>query len=233
MVKTNEEFVSRVVGDLKGLTKDGRVPRRLVLSIGQDKARFLMAQKLDEMTLFREDGIISIIPCFEMINVPLIECGLVDVPNCKSVMKSVNPIPEGLFGKNGSGIISVFSIDQSKQFDYTNIRRYRDIKNIRYKRDISNYYTIQNGHLYLLDSEVEIIGLQMVALKEEQVFEAMSCASEEKRCESHWKRKFICPDRFYDLVVRDTLTELAQIYRTSVEDSNPNLDVNQKGKTTA
>ena len=73
-MKTNAEFVSRIIGDLKGLTKDGRISRRLVLSIGQDKAKFLMSQKLDELTLFREDGIISTITCFEMENVPIIEC---------------------------------------------------------------------------------------------------------------------------------------------------------------
>ena len=57
-MKTNEEFVSRVINNLKGVSKDGHVSRRFILGIGNDKARFLMAQKLDEMTLFREEGII-------------------------------------------------------------------------------------------------------------------------------------------------------------------------------
>ena len=232
MEKTNLEFVSRIVGDLKANTKDGRMSRRQILSIGQDKSRFLMSQKLDEMTLFREEGLISTISCFELENVPLIECDLVDIPHCKSVMKSVNKIPEGLFGKNGSGILAVMSIDNSKRFDFTSQRRYKDIKNMKYLRDKGRYYTIQNGYLYLLDSEVEMVYIQMIALKKEQTIEASSCSSQEAKCQSVWEQVFICPDRFYDLVVRDTLTELANIYRTSVEDSNPNLDVNQKGKTT-
>jgi len=233
MNKTNAEFVSRIAGDLKAITKDGRISRRLVLSIGQDKARFLMSQKLDEMTLFREDGLIKTIPCFEMENVPVIECDLVDIPNCKSIMKSKNKIPDGLFGKNGSGIIYVFSLDNSIRFDYASLRKYRNIQDIRYTRKKGQYYTIQNGYLYLLDSEVEIVSMQMIVLKSEQIAEVSGCASEEERCKSNWEREFICPDRFYDLVVRDTLTELANIYRTSIEDSNPNLDPNQKGKTTA
>lgn len=231
-MSTNGEFVSRIVGDLKATTKDGRLPRRLALSIGRDKARFLMSQKLDEMTLFREDGIISTIDCFAMENVPLIECDLEDVAHCTSVMKSSKKLPSGLFGKNGSGILSVASIDNSISFTYTNPRRYKDIKNIRYKRTPSYYYTIKNGYLYLLDSEIELVSIQMIALKKEETKDVSTCCDQARKCESVWNEEFVCPDRFYDLIVRDTLTELANIYRTSVEDSNPNLDANQKGKTT-
>jgi hypothetical protein len=231
-MKTNSEFVSRIAGDLKALSKDGRISRRLILSIGQDKARFLMSQKLDEMTLFREDGIISTISCFAMEDVPLIEYDLIDIANCKSVMKSTKKLPEGLFGKNGSGIIFVSTLDNSKKLEYTNLRRYRDIKNIRFRKNLVHYYTIQNDYLYLLDSEFEMLSIQMIALKKEQALETSSCCSTEEKCGSYWNNGFVCPDRFYDLVVRDTLTELGNIFRTSVEDSNPNLDPNQKGKTT-
>ena len=231
-MKTNAEFVSRIIGDLKGLTKDGRISRRLVLSIGQDKAKFLMSQKLDELTLFREDGIISTITCFEMENVPLIECDLVDVPNCKSVMKSVKKLPEGLFGKMGSGILSVSSIDGSRTFDYTNIRNYKQIKKMRHLRNAEKYYFIQNGYIYLPNSEVEMLTIQMFALKTFEIEKVSACCDDQKICQSYWEYPFVCPDRFYDLVTRDTLAELANIYRTSVEDTNPNLDPNQKGKTT-
>lgn len=231
-MKTNTEFVSRVAGELKALTKDGRISRRLILSAGQDKARFLMGQKLDEMTLFREDGIISTIHCFELETVAAVECDIVDLRHCKSVMKSIKKIPEGIFGKNGSGILYVYTVDESQKFEYTNPRRYKDIKLIRHLRQIGNYYTIKNGYLYLPDSEVEVVGIQMIALFKYQANEASSCCETNQKCQSYWDYEFMCPDRFYDLVVKDTLTELANIYRTSVEDSNPNLDVNQKGKTT-
>lgn len=231
-MRTNKEFVSRVIGDLKGLTKDGRVPPRLVLSIGQDKARFLMSQKLDELTLFKEEGIISTISCFEMEEVPEIECKLLDISGCKSVMKSIKKLPEGLFGKNGSGIIHVASVDNSLKFDYTNPRMFRDIEKVRFKRKGNGHYMIINGHLYLMNSEVEMVYLQMFALKKYEVEERCACQSD-NLCKSYWDYEFVCPDRFYDLVVKDTLTEMANIYRTSVEDSNPNLDVNQKGKTEA
>lgn len=230
-MNTNATFVSRVINNLKALTKDGHISRRFVLDIGQTKARFLMSQKLDELTLFREDGLISFIDCFELENVPTIKCDIIEFRNCKSVMKSVKKIPEGIFGKNGSGIFSVTSIDGSIVFDYTNVRRFRDLQNIRYKLHQSNYYVIKDGYLYLPESEVEVVNIEMIALKKSEVEDVSTCCETKSSCKSLWDYEFVCPDRFLDIVVRDTLQEVATIQRSSVEDSNPNLDINQKGKT--
>lgn len=232
-MRTNAEFVSRIANDLKSLSKDGRINRRHVLAIGQDKAKFFINQKLDELTLFREDGIISTIECFELENIPTKKCGIFEFKLCKSLMKSVEKLPEGFFGKNGSGIIEVSKIDGSKVFQPTNTRRYRDITNLKYKRDTSSYYIIQDGYLYLPDAEIEAVNVQMITLKKWEIEKASTCCSKRDDCKSYWDYEFVCPDRFYDLVVRDTLTEMASIYRTSIEDTNPNLDPNQPGKTTA
>jgi len=231
-MRTNAEFVSRVVNDLKGLTKDGRINRRHVLAIGQDKARFLMSQKLDELTLFREEGLVTQINCFEMEEVPFIECDVVEFKNCKSIMKSKKPLPPGLFGKIGAGIIMVSSIDDSVIYEGTTPRLYKANSNFKYKRKDYHTYLVKNGHLYLPDSEVEAVNLTMFVIEKYKSVEASSCCETDEKCKSFWSFEFVCPDRFLDLVVRDTLTEMANIYRTSVEDSNPNLDVNQKGKTT-
>jgi len=230
-MNTNADFVSRVVNNLKALTKDGHISRRFILDIGQNKARFLMSQKLDEMTLFREDGIISFVDCFELEEIPTIKCDVIEFRNCKSVMKSIKKLPEGLFGKNGSGIFSVTSIDGSIVFEYTNVRRFKDLQNIKHKLHQSHYYIIKDGYLYLPESEVEVVNIEMIALKKHEVDDASTCCPTKEVCKSYWEYEFVCPDRFYDLIVRDTLQEVGSIYRTSVEDSNPNLDSNQKGKT--
>lgn len=231
-MRTNREFVSRISNDLKALTKDGRITRRHILAIGQDKAKFLLAQKLDELTLFREEDLSQHINCFELENLSSIECDIIEFRNCRSVMKSVKELPEGLFGKKGSGIISVTSIDGSIVFHPTNERAFRNIQRLKHTRDLSSYYLIKNKHLYLPNSEVEVVNIHMIATKRYQEKDASACCDKVLDCKSFWDYEFVCPDRFFDLVVRDTLTELANIYRTSVEDSNPNLDVNQKGKTT-
>lgn len=231
-MRTNAEFVSRIVNNLKGLTKDGRVNRRHVLAIGQDKARFLMAQKLDELTLFREEGIITFIPCFELEEVPLIQCDFLDIRHCKSIMKSKNPLPEGLFGKTGAGILEVSTIDGDLRFTHTTQTIHRNISNLKYQRKGNTNYLIRNKHLYLINSEIEAVNLTMFIIEPYKLKDISACCEETEKCKSNWNYPFICPDRFLDIVIRDTLVEMANIYRTSIEDTNPNLDPNSKGKDT-
>jgi hypothetical protein len=85
---TNNEFVSRVVNNLKAITKDGHISKRFFLSIGKIKAMFLIAQKLDEMTLFREDDIIVTIPCFEMQSVDSKSCDVFEFRSCQRVIEN-------------------------------------------------------------------------------------------------------------------------------------------------
>ncbi len=231
-MRTNAEFVSRIANGLKALTKDGRVNRRHVLAIGQDKARFLMSQKLDELSLFREEGIMTHVSCFEMEEVPFIECDFIEFKNCKSIMKSKKELPEGLFGKIGAGIIQVTSADDSITFDGATSRVYRTTLNFKYKRTGWYPYLIKNKHLYLPDSEIEVVNLLMFIIEKYKAAEASACCEIEEKCKSFWDYEFVCPDRFLDLVIKDTMAEMATIYRTSVEDTNPNLDSNSKGKTT-
>lgn len=228
---TNNEFVSRIVNNLKALTKDGHISRRFVLNIGKTKARFLMSQKLDEMTLFKEDGIISGLDCFELKRVDVKECGIFEFRLCQNLMKSVCKIPDGLFGKNGSGIISVFNVDGSKEYHYITPNRYTGRKHRSYTRSSVGLYTIKDGYLYLLDSTNELVELRLIPLNKWELEEKCSCRKEEKTCKSYWDYDFVCPDRFLDLVVRDTLQEIASIYRTSIPDENGNLDENIKTRT--
>jgi len=232
-MRTNAEFVSRIVNDVKALNKDGRINRRHVLAIGQDKARFLMAQKLDELTLFREEGLIMYVPCVELEEAPLIECDFLDMRICKSIMKSKKPLPEGLFGKTGAGILEVTTIDNEEKIAHTTLSQKRNAENYKHKRKAKGQYLFRSGHLFIVNQEIEAVNLTMFIIEPYKLREISGCCAEEEKCLSNWDYPFICPDRFLDVVVRDTLMEIAQIHRQMVEDTNPNLDPNQKGKTTA
>lgn len=230
---TNGKFVSRVIGELNSLSKDDHISRRLVLSTGETKARFLLSQKLDEMTLFKEEGIISHIPCFEMESVLAIDCPEIKFDGCHSIMKSVLPIPETIFGKNGSGIVRVMIADGSKTIEPTTVKDYASKSKRKYIFDTSaTYYLGSDMHVYLPESEIEIISLDIIALRKWEAKRATSCKKIEE-CVNIWEEDFVCPDRFLDLVVKDTLQELASIYKSLPQDENPNLDSHQKTKTIA
>lgn len=230
-MQTNGEFVSRVVNGLKALSKDGRISKRYVLFTGRDKARFLISQKYDEMTLFREEGIITTIPCLPMKKVSVKSCDIFEFRLCNKLMRSVCKLPSGIFGKNGSGIVSVTNLDNTEPYEYISPRAFSSISKRKHiKRDSRFFYT-QNGYLYLPNASTELVELSMIALNKEEAVLASSCNKEENKCIDVWESEFVCPDRFFDLVVKDTINELASVWRTSLADTNPNMDENQKGKT--
>ena len=229
-MSTNADVVSRVVNGLRALSKDTHVSQRYILSIAKTKARFLMSQKLDEMTLFKESGLISVVDCFPLEPVGPKDCGIVEFESCSSVMRSCKKLPEGLFGKNGSGIINVFNMDESKEYVYITPRGYFQRKDRKYKRKNSSFFTIADGRLLLLDSKNEMVRLFMIALDKDEANSLSECSPKDNH-KSKWESEFVCPDRFLDLVIRDTITEVANFYRTTPVDENPNLDENQKSQT--
>lgn len=228
---TNSEFVSRIVNSIKALSKDGHISRRFILGIGAMKAKFLMSQKLDELTMFKEEGVFTHIPCFELSSVDVKKCDIFEFRVCDRIMKSDKKLPEGVFGKNGPGIIRLTNVDGSVNYDYIQPRKFSELKKRKYTRDTSKYYYVKDGYLYLPNSSNEIVEITMLATKGWEVLEVSSCSGGDS-CKSFWEYDFVCPDRFLDLVVKDTLQEVASIYARSVEDSNPNMDPNSKGKTT-
>lgn len=231
---TQAEIVARVVNGLKALTKDTHISKRYILSIAKAKAKFLMSQKLDEGSLFKEDGIISTIECFKMKQVDVKACDIFEFRLCNNLMKSCVKLPEGLFGKTGAGIVDIMNIDGTVSYDYVTPRMYsKNVKRKFYNPNKMHYYYIKDGYLYLPDSMNEIVEIRMFALDKTEVEDACDCKDNKNNCTSKWETEFVCPDRFVDLVIRETLQEVASIYRTSVADENPNLDENIKSATTA
>lgn len=232
---TNSEFVSRVVNGMKALTKDAHVSARYIAHIGKVKAKLYMSQKLDEMTLFKEDSIISSVNCFKLEKIKTKDCGIVEFALCDNIMKSCNKLPEGLFGKTGSSIISVMSIDGSKVYRYITPRKFVDIRKRKYRRKDSWFYYIKDEYLYLPDSNNELVDLTMIVVDKDAIETVSSCSDNYQKpsCKSKLDSEFVCPDRFLDLVVSATIQEVGTFYRTSIADENPNLDENQKTKTTA
>lgn len=229
---TNSEVVSRVVNGIKATSKDGHISRRYILNIAKTKARYLMTQKLDEGTLFREEGIISTVSCFKMKSVEVKNCDIFEFRICSNLMKSCEKIPEGLFGKNGSGILDITNIDGSVSYTYVNPRTFAINKNRKYYSKKIKYYYIKDGFLYLPESKNEIVEIRMFATDKSQVDNVCGCNDKSSECVSHWDLEFVCSDRLLDSVIRDTIQEVATIYRTSQADENPNLDENQKTQTT-
>jgi hypothetical protein len=230
---TNGEFVSRVVNGLKALSKDTHVSARYIAHIGKVKAKFLMAQKLDELSLFKEEGLITNVNCFRLKRIKARDCGVVEFKLCDKLMKSCEKIPEAMYGKIGPSIFSVISVDGSIDYRYITPRRYSDIKKRKYRKEDAGYFYIKDDYLYLPDSLNELVDMAIITVDKDQAECVSECSEvDSDSCTSKLESTFVCPDRFLDHVVGQTIQEIGTFYRTSTEDENPNLDVHQKTKTT-
>lgn len=228
---TNNEFVSRIVNNIKGLSKDSHISKRFILNTGKTKSRFLLSQKLDELSMFREDGAITTVPCIELESIDGKSCDIFEFNMCQNIMRSKLKLPEGIFGKNGSGVVSVTNVDEQKTYKYITPNSFRTLQlRSKYSRDTTRYYYIKDGYLFLPNSTNELVEIRMLTLNKKEAEDISAC--KECSCKSIWEYEFVCPDRFLDLVVKDTLQEIASIYRTSIEDANPNMEPNQKTATT-
>lgn len=229
---TNNEFASRVINAVKALNKDTRISKRYVIETGKIKANFLMVQKMDELTMSREDGVITTIDCFRLKADNVKECDIFEFRRCKSLMKSCKKLPKGLFGKSGSGIISVSNIDGSKNYHYITPKQYAllDDRSLHRRRNMV-FYFVKDDYLYLPESRNELVEISMITFDTWEADKCSECENKTEKCESALSAKFVCPDRFLDLVVRDTIQEIASITMRIPADENPNLDENQKTQT--
>lgn len=231
---TNAEVISRVANGLKALTKDSYISGQYIIGIAKTKAKFLMSQKWDEMTLNKEDNLITTIPCLRLKRIKSKDCGIVEFKLCDKLMKSCEKLPELLSGKNGPSVLSVLSIDGSISYRYITPRLYSDLKRRKYRKGGHGYFYIKDGYLYIPDSLNELVDMEVILLDKDEADVVSECIDSddiESGCKSKLDAEFVCPDRFLDLVIKDTIQEIGNFYRTSVEDENPNLDENQKTKT--
>jgi len=228
-MRTNNEFVSRVLNDFKAVNKDADLKRRHVLSIGLNKAAFLMSQKWDELSLTREEGMITHVPCFEFEEQNVKTCDIFEFKRCDNLMRSIKKIPGLVYGKNGPAIIHATTVDGSESYTYINPRSFSSIKKRKYNIKSTRYFYIKDGYMYLPNSETELLDISVITSDKKGSEDCSTCAdSNDTSCKSVWDYEFVCPDRLYDVVVRDTLQEVGSIWRTSVEDENPNLNSNEK-----
>lgn len=231
----NKDFVARVVNNLKALTKDGHVSRRFILKTGKTKSAFLISQKLDELSMSRELGIMTTIPCFEMEEILTKDCGVIEFKLCQNIMRSTCELPDLLFSKTGVSVFRVYNIANDYNYSYISPREFSQRGKRKYTIKNKKFFTVKDRRLFLLNSTSELVDIDILTMDKEKAGDMSTCSDKKATlpsvCTSTWDKEFVCPDRFLDIVIKDTLQEVASIYRTSIEDENPNMDSNQKSQT--
>lgn len=218
---TNAEFTSRVANGLNSINKDSRISKRYILHVGRQKSEFLISQKLNDRSLYREDNLYSEIRCFELKQITPIKCDIIEFRRCKNLMKSVNKLPKLIYSRYGNSLKEVLSLDDETEFKYTTPAQYRRDKE-RCESDYEYYY-IKNQYLYLIDSKVQRLNLYLLTLETDKIKE---CDCEED-CKSLWDFDFIAPDKLIEIIISETIKEVRLKLQIQT-DENPNLNSNDK-----
>ena len=220
---TNRDLTSRIAGVFKTLSKDSRIPKRLILKTAWSKAKFLISQKLNDMSLYREQNIFNSVTCIEMIDIDVVSCPIIEFRMCKKLKRSKNKLPELIHSKFGHSVKSVTSLDGEYSFAPITASQYRLNKN-RSLRVKTDYFYIKDNYIYLPDSDVQMINIdELITI---DLYELESCSECSKtNCKSVWDFDFVCPDKLLEVVIQETIKELS-INKQIQEDVNPNLNPN-------
>ena len=217
---TNLEFVSQISGILKSNNKDNRIPKRLILKVGQDAATFLIAQKLMDRTISSETNLFTTIPCFELEQIESKNCPSLEFRMCRTLMKSKEPLPKLVFSRLGASIRDIVALDGDFIFTFVDETQYRRNKKRQHQlKDQVFVYLGTDNHLYIPDREILSLDLTVLTLDTIAVEDCSAC--KEKDCRSFWDYEFIASSKLIESVKDMTLQRLS-LTRNIVEDNNPN-----------
>lgn len=222
-METNLQFADRVINTLRLNYKDRFVSRRFILKLGKEKTKFLLSQKLRDRTLYREENLFTDISCVEMKEIDVFKCPIVEFRTCRKIMRSKKKLPELIFSRYGDSIRLVSNIDYSIQIGRTNPVDYIRNKNRKGYREKPFYYT-RDGYLYIVDSNIEVVNVQLLTLDKKGADE-MSCGYKDE-CNSALDYEFVGSDKLREVVYQEVLKELAGTFLQILPDENP--DLNQK-----
>ena len=216
----NLEITSRILNTLKSLGKDGRISRRYILKVAQEKAKFLIGQKNGENSLYREQNLYSTLECLEMEKTDLIKCPIIEFRSCKQLMRSKKQLPELIHSKYGASVKEVTSLDGEHLLLPITPYQYR-LNKQRKTDSAENYFYVKGNFLYIPDLEVQMVQVNLIT---QDLYELEQCSEcKEKNCKSVWDYEFVCSDKLLEIVLQETLKEVSMTKQIQA-DQNPNLN---------
>ena len=221
---SRKEIVDRVKTKLRQMSKDRWMSNRFIYHVLEEKMRFLLAQKLRDRSLYRESNLYTQINCFEFEKIDRISCDIIEFRTCQKIMKSKQKLPELIYSRFGDSIKIVSNLDQTETLDKTIPTDY-----IRNKKRKQNYnppsFYERGGYLYLLNTQMEAAFIELLTLDLEAA-EELDCECEKEECKSALDYSFIGSDKLKEVVVQQTVQEIAQTYLQIQQDENPDNNEN-------
>lgn len=222
---TYNEVISRVQNTLNAINKDMYIPKRYVLAVLKSKAEFLVSQKFNDKSLFREMNIFSWVNCVEMKEMDTYMCGLVELEDCGTVMVTKVKLPELIWSRYGSSILMVTNITNSKKYQLISPLEFMNIKNRSNFEKFKGKYAIiyPDNRIIIPDSTVKKINVLLYTLDESII--NMGYCEECDNCNNYYDAEFNLPNKIGEAVIQEAIKEISlrmQIPKDELPSGNSN-----------
>ncbi len=236
---TIRRFISDINADSRSLNADSWISPKFIYS----KARsvigdFLKKDNSSNRMLFKDPEIWSLIPCLPMEEVPITECGDLELLKfCEKLMKSKYRLPGLYSDKFGAIIKEVISLNSGTTYYRAFSLREWKTKQLR-KYGNERYYFITEGYLYIpvktQDPIPNPITVRVEGLfKEKYEVAALNnlidgCTNCPDECLKAIDYQMVIPTYLENDVKKEVINQLAQVYLKISPDEFPNLSQNDK-----
>lgn len=224
---TNRQIISDIMGDLRAVNLDDRVSKRYILNKLRDYAALYIKRDAEARRILGLSDLWIEVPCVQLCEAPIVDCCEVDIPGCKTVMRSIKKMPEA-YETMYKELIQVFNVQFAKEFRQITPQEYKNIIVREFQDKRIKYFWLSNGYLIVPDSMVTSVTVRGVFLNQDEAKKLNSCDPEENKCPSALDQPFVCPDYLLAIVKQETLKDLFNFYKRNVVDESPNLNTNLK-----
>lgn len=224
---TNREIISDIRGTLNAANVDGWIPSALIYSKLSDVSSLFIKREADNMQLFRYAELWTTVNCLEMEEMPLIQCCNLNIPNCKTVMRSKEKLPK-MYSTRFGYLITVSSVDYDRNYKPTTPQDFKYTTSRRFPDPRIRYFWIENDYLVIPNSMVSRVNITIMAPDKAEALKLNSCDdSPEKDCLNFMDQEFVAPAHLLDDIKTYATQKL--LPRTQVQpDEYPNKNVIEK-----
>lgn len=208
---TNSDLIARVKSANKFISDDDMISDRYIYGLLKTKASTLLRREINLRRLLTSDNVYQAYECVHLIEAKGSECDL----NCP-IRRTKNKLPnidEGLYSYFIQG---VFNTSNSQELFPTTIRDFINHNSLRFKTP-KKYYTIRNGYLYVLDSDVECVNMYAYFTESIEDLDGTQCMS-------MYDKQFKFPAYLTDTLIEMCNQSLINYHKLPYETEDNNRD---------
>lgn len=226
---TNRQLISEIRNDLQSISPDVWIPGAYILSKSRGFAALFIKREADDKRLFRFSDLYTVIKCLKMEEKDLIDCCDINIPNCKTVMVSKQPLPE-VYSTRFGYLLNVSSVDYDKRYIPITPEGFKNIQSREFK-DLSNrYFWFENQHVVspvINDVTPSVLTVRGVFPDKAAALKLNSCG-DAVGCLRVLDQEFVAPKHLLQEIKDATTKDLKSSFKQIVPDELTNKNSLEK-----